>query len=139
VKMKMSYTALCAVSAVLAALQINPVYAQDTVTLEEILVTGSRIPQNRNLTSPSPVTSVGADEFLYTGITRVEDLLNDLPQVTGSNVANDSNGATGTATVDLRDLGPERTLTLINGRRLPAGSPVPRRISVRCTRFNLYP
>lgn len=91
--------------------------------IEELIVTGSRIPQNTNLESASPVTTVGADEFLYTGITRVEDLLNDLPQVTGSNSSNDANGATGTATVDLRDLGPARTLTLVNGRRLPVGSP----------------
>ena len=92
--------------------------------LEEVYVTGSRIPQNPNLINASPVTSVGAEDFLYTGITRIEDLLNDLPQVTGSNSSNDANGATGTATVDLRDLGPARTLTLMNGRRLPTGSPV---------------
>lgn len=101
----------------------NSVYAQEGRELEEIVITGSRIPQNANLESASPVTQVGADEFLYTGITRVEDLMNDLPQVTGSNVANDSNGATGTASVDLRDLGTKRTLTLMNGRRLPVGSP----------------
>ena len=35
-----------------------------------------------------------------------------------------ANGATTTATVDLRGLGPERTLVLINGRRMPAGSPI---------------
>ncbi len=91
--------------------------------LEEVVVTGSRIPQNKNLISASPVTQVDAEEFLFTGITRVEDVLNDLPQVTGSNVANDSNGATGTASIDLRDLGIQRTLTLMNGRRLPFASP----------------
>lgn len=93
------------------------------IDLEEVVITGSRIPQNANITSPSPVTQLGADEFLYSGVTRVEDLLNDLPQVTGSNSSYDANGATGTATVDLRDLGPARTLTLINGRRMPVGSP----------------
>lgn len=98
--------------------------AQDsTVDLEEIIITGSRIPQDANISSASPVTQLGADDLLYSGITRVEDLLNDLPQVTGSNSSYDANGATGTATVDLRDLGPARTLTLINGRRMPVGSP----------------
>ena len=38
--------------------------------------------------------------------------------------ANTSNGATGTATLNLRNLGTKRTLVLINGRRLPAGSPL---------------
>lgn len=101
----------------------TPAIAQD-LGVEEIVITGSRIPQNANISSASPVTSVSADEFLYSGVTRVEDLLNDLPQVTGSNSSYDANGATGTASVDLRDLSPERTLTLVNGRRLPTGSPV---------------
>lgn len=91
-------------------------------TLEEVVVTGSRI-KRTNLTSSSPVTQVDADEFLYNGITRVEDLLNDLPQVFATQTAGQSNGATGTATVDLRGLGTVRTLVLMNGRRLPSGSP----------------
>ena len=55
---------------------------------------------------------------------RVEDLLNKLPSVYASNTSGDSNGATGTATLNLRNLGSVRTLTLLNGRRLPPGSPV---------------
>ena len=97
-----------------------PALAQETD--DEIVVTGSRIPQ-QNLNSVSPVTQVNADEFLYRGVTRVEDLLNDLPQVFATNTSGDANGATGTATVDLRGLGTTRTLVLQNGRRLPAGSP----------------
>ena len=89
---------------------------------DSIVVTGSRIP-SANLESVSPVTTVGADEFLFRGVTRVEDLLNDLPQTFSSNTAGDANGATGTANVDLRGLGTTRTLVLQNGRRLPAGSP----------------
>ena len=100
-----------------------PAFAQDDEGDDDtIVVTGSRIPQ-ANLTTSSPVTQVNADEFLYRGVTRVEDLINDLPQVLASNTSGDSNGATGTATIDLRGLGIERTLVLVNGRRLPIGSP----------------
>lgn len=91
-------------------------------TLEEIVVTGSRI-KRRNLVSTSPVTQVNSEEFLFQGITRVEDLLNRLPQVLADQSSGTNNGAFGTATVDLRGLFPVRTLTLLNGRRLPAGSP----------------
>ena len=121
---KYTNNAFYAVTGLLIMIFLAPVQAQQSAP-EEILVTGSRIPQqNTNLLSASPVTQVSADEFLYTGVTRVEDLINDLPQVTGSNSSADANGATGTASIDLRDLGEERTLTLVNGRRLPTGTPL---------------
>src|SRR4051812_16730314 len=88
----------------------------------EIVVTGSRI-TNPNLTSISPVTVVNAAEVKQQGNVRVEDLLNSLPQVFANEGSSDSNGASGIATVDLRDLGPARTLVLINGRRLGPGDP----------------
>ena len=87
-----------------------------------IIVTGSRI-QNPNMTSISPVTVVGAAEVKAQGNVRVEDLLNSLPQVFANEGATDSNGASGIATVDLRDLGTSRTLVLVNGRRLGPGDP----------------
>jgi outer membrane receptor protein involved in Fe transport len=105
-----------------------PIHAQDNESVseadavEEIVVTGSRI-KRRNLVSTSPVTQVDAVELEFQGITRVEDLLNDLPQVIADQSAGTNNGSSGTATVDLRGLEPIRTLTLLNGRRLPAGSP----------------
>ena len=91
-------------------------------TIEEIVVTGSRITQ-AGLTSVSPVTQVDSEEFTFRGITAVEDILNELPQVAPTNTQNDANGASGTATIDLRNLGSVRTLVLQNGRRLPGGSP----------------
>lgn len=102
-----------------------PVFAQTPAGEDEgavIIVTGSRIPQP-NLTSAAPVTVVGAQEIKLQGTTRAEDLLNSLPQVFGDQGGNLANGATGTATVNLRNLGPERTLVLINGRRLMPGDP----------------
>lgn len=92
-------------------------------SLEQIVITGSRITRG-NLTSPSPVTTIGAAEIEARGTIRVEDMLNTLPQVFAGQGANIANGATGTATVDLRGLGPSRTLVLVDGKRLPFGSPL---------------
>ena len=88
----------------------------------DIVVTGSRIP-TPNLTSVSPVTVVSSQDIKLQGVTRVEDMLNSLPQVAAGQSGGLSNGSTGTATVDLRGLGPTRTLVLINGRRLLPGDP----------------
>jgi iron complex outermembrane recepter protein len=98
-----------------------PTHAADT-PIQEVVVTGSRIPQP-NLTSISPVTAVGSDQIKIEGITRVEDLINNLPQAFADFGGNLSNGATGAATVNLRNLGSERTLVLVNSRRLMPGDP----------------
>jgi iron complex outermembrane recepter protein len=88
-----------------------------------IVVTGSRIPQ-ANLITTSPVTQISAEDITTSGVTRVEDLTNQLPQVFAAQGSNVSNGATGTAQVNLRGLGANRNLVLINGRRMPYGSPL---------------
>lgn len=90
--------------------------------VEKIEVTGSRIP-SANLESTSPITTIDAQAIKVDGVRSVENLLNNLPQVFADQGGNVSNGATGTATVNLRGLGADRTLVLVNGRRLPAGSP----------------
>jgi len=107
-------------------------YAQDTTTsddsssddaqLQTVVVTGSRIKQTQ-FSATSPITAVTAEDIQYQGVTRVEDMLNSMPQVFAAQGANISNGATGTATVDLRNLGSSRTLVLIDGKRLPPGDP----------------
>jgi outer membrane receptor protein involved in Fe transport len=88
-----------------------------------IVVTGSRIPQP-NLTSVSPVTVINSQEVRLSGTTRAEDLINSLPQAVASQSGNISNGSSGTATINLRNLGSQRTLVLINGRRLVPGDPI---------------
>jgi iron complex outermembrane receptor protein len=92
-------------------------------TLSEVVVTGSRI-SSPNLDAISPVTAITSEEVRATGVTRVEDLLNSLPQVVADQGSGLSMGSTGTATLNLRGLGPQRTLVLINGRRLQGGDPV---------------
>jgi len=89
---------------------------------QDIVVTGSRIPQP-NLESASPVTVVSDQDVKLSGTTRVEDLLNQLPSVGAAQNSSNANGATGTAEVDLRALGSQRTLVLVNGRRLVPGDP----------------
>ena len=90
--------------------------------LEEVVVTGSRIPQ-ANLVTTSPVTQVTGEDIKVAGVTRVEDLVTQLPQAFTSQNSTVSNGASGTATVSLRNLGSDRTLVLIDGRRMGYGSP----------------
>lgn len=89
---------------------------------ETIVVTGSRI-QRPDLEAASPVTVVGAEQVQLTGTTTVETLLNELPQVVPGNtrVSNNSGGEN-FSTIDLRGLGPGRTLILLNGERLPAST-----------------
>jgi len=98
-----------------------PAAAQDQST-ETVVVTGSRIPQ-QGIYAPSPVTAVGQQELKLEGTTGVETLLNNLPSVMADQTSGASNGATGTATVNLRGLGANRTLVLVNGTRLMPGDP----------------
>ncbi|MCY3727757.1 MAG: TonB-dependent receptor [Nitrospira sp.] len=97
--------------------------AEAPVQLEEVVVTGSRI-HIPNLASANPVYHIDAETLSYQGNVRVEDTLRILPQVFSAQNAGISNGATGTATLNLRNLGAQRTLVLVNGRRLPIGSPL---------------
>ena len=89
--------------------------------LEEVVVTGSRIAADPNLVTSSPVTMVNSEELGFRGITRVEDLINDLPSMLPELTANEANGATGSATIDLRGLSSDRTLVLTNGHRMGFG------------------
>ncbi|MEZ5986509.1 MAG: TonB-dependent receptor [Hyphomonas sp.] len=93
-----------------------------TARQQTVYVTGSRI-QSPNMTTTSPVSSVSAEDIKLQGVTRVEDLVTQLPQAFASQNSTVSNGASGTATVSLRNLGAERTLVLIDGKRMPYGSP----------------
>ncbi|MEY4555141.1 MAG: hypothetical protein RL093_260, partial [Pseudomonadota bacterium] len=102
-----------------------PAMAQDagaSQDLDDVIVTGSRIPQT-NLVTTSPVTQVTGEDIDVAGVTRVEDLISQLPQAFAAQNSTVSNGASGTATVSLRNLGSSRTLVLIDGRRMGYGSP----------------
>ena len=96
---------------------------QSASEIEEMVVTGSRI-SRPNFSGTTPVVQVDADEVEFQGTVRVEDMMRNLPQVWSNQNTGQSNGATGTATLNLRNLGDPRTLVLVNSRRLPAGSPL---------------
>ncbi|WP_438999280.1 TonB-dependent receptor domain-containing protein, partial [Variovorax beijingensis] len=102
-----------------AAQQTTPAPAEQQATeLDTIVVTGTRI-QSQTVTSSSPVTEIQKEEFQFTGSTRTEDLVNQYPQVTPAFDSFTNNGSLGFPTVDLRGLGSQRTLTLVDGFRLP--------------------
>lgn len=101
----------------------------DSHNMPELVITGSRIPQSDphqplNLTSASPITVVDNKEIALQGTTNVESLINSLPAAFADYNSTVSNGATGTATLNLRDLGASRTLVLVDGKRLMPGDPL---------------
>ncbi|MBI0475477.1 TonB-dependent receptor [Sphingomonas sp. MA1305] len=84
---------------------------------DDVVVTGTRI-RRADLVSNSPLTSVGAQELTWQGTNNIENALNRLPQFTPDANENVSNGSDGTANINLRNLGSNRVLTLINGQRM---------------------
>ena len=109
--------ALFAAMPAIAQSQTAAAAAAEAATGEAIVVTGSRIAR-ANLESVSPVAVIGVEQFRDQGAVNVESVLNQLPQITPGLNANVNNGGNGTATVDVRGLGPSRTLVLVNGRRI---------------------
>lgn len=101
-----------------------PAMAQSQATNDQasqvgdIVVTGSRIAR-QDYRSTSPIVTVSAEDFQATGSVTIDTLINDLPQFTpsiSSTSNNPSNG--GQANINLRNLGSNRTLVLMNGRRV---------------------
>src|SRR6266478_701778 len=105
-----------------AAPAAQPARTAAAEQVERVEITGSRLPA-LNVEGPSPVTVMNAQEIRMDGLSKTEDILLALPQVNAAQTSVQSNGATGTANVNLRNLGPTRNLVLVNGRRLPAGTP----------------
>lgn len=114
-------------AALLAGLAAMPAMAQepeDRASDEEVVVTGSRIARP-DITANVPIAVVGEDAIAQSGVTNVQDLLNELPQLGIASTRQNSNFAAsgnGISTLSLRNLGPNRTLVLINGRRAVAGT-----------------
>jgi len=103
---------------------LSPVaFAQEDASadVEEVVVTGSRI-KNPNIASTSQVQVVTAADIENRGAIRIEEVLNDLPQLAPGQIAQTANGSNGTATANLRNLGCSRTLVLINGKRMAPGT-----------------
>ncbi|MFC6634776.1 TonB-dependent receptor plug domain-containing protein [Microbulbifer taiwanensis] len=118
-------TKLSVAIATLGTITSTGVMAQDAVPgpeVEEVVVTGSRIARDP-LSTTGPITIVDSEAIQRSGVGTIDELLNQLPSMgtTGIN-ANDNNGGGGLSFVDLRNLGSERTLVLVNGRRFVSSS-----------------
>ena len=90
--------------------------------LQMIEITGTRI-REPNMTSQSPITAVSSIEIQQEGATNIQNVVNALPQLHTAQSDTTSNNGTGVANLNLRGLGPTRTLVLIDGRRLGPGDP----------------
>jgi outer membrane receptor protein involved in Fe transport len=93
--------------------------AQDAAPqkIESVQVTGTRI-TTPGTTSTSPITSISAEEIKQSQPVAVEEFIKALPASVPSIGPGTNNGTGGGATIDLRGLGANRTLVLINGRRM---------------------
>ncbi|MEL7190456.1 MAG: TonB-dependent receptor [Pseudomonadota bacterium] len=128
---KLSRTALlfAAASALPFAAQAQDAPAGDDVAADEgapIVVTGSRIARDPNIGAPAPILSVSAEELTQAGTSDVVDILRDIPALSTSTTAEGSidgvfSEAVGQSILNLRGLGANRTLVLVNGRRHVSG------------------
>ena len=96
-------------------LQAAPTVDADEIG-EPIIVTGSRIAR-RNVETAAPIAVVNDEEFQLSGTVNVENVINTLPQVVPGTTSFSNNPGNGTATLNLRGLGTNRNLVLVNGRR----------------------
>ena len=129
VRSGLQYFAHTAIVAVLATAMNQTARAQEApeaqpTQLQEVVVTGSRIQRSKDLQSSSPLVTVTSDTLTNISTIGVENALNQLPQFVPSQtqfVTNDNGPSAtdvpGAATIDLRGLGPNRTLVLLDGRR----------------------
>ena len=124
-----AYRAGAAGFALAVASLAAPAFAQDTAApadvadaaapeAQTIIVTGTRI-ERPDLTASSPVSVITADTIKSVNTVTVEQILSVNPQFAGGTSGASNNPGDGSATVDLRGLGSQRTLVLLNGKRLP--------------------
>ncbi|MGS0535482.1 MULTISPECIES: TonB-dependent receptor [unclassified Pseudoalteromonas] len=118
--MKKSILGLAVISAI--PMFSTSVIAADEAaqSIEKIQVTGSRIKRS-DMENASPVTLIGADDIKAMGATSIDGVLQKMT-ATGGAMTNPgiNNGSGGNASIDLRGLGSNRTLVLVNGRRMIA-------------------
>ncbi len=93
--------------------------AQDSTSLQRVEITGSSI-KRLATESALPITSIKADDFVKQGLTTAQEILNTIPMNQSSQGASQSvgSGTGGKSDADLRGLGSDKTLVLLNGRRL---------------------
>ena len=112
-----SATAVVGLSALPAIAQTSS--GEQTDQLETVVVTGSRI-RRVDLETASPVFSIDAASIAKSGKLTLGDLIQESPSIAGAatNPSVNNGGGTGASTISIRGLGSQRTLLLVNGRRL---------------------
>ena len=89
-------------------------------SVEEVVVTGSRIKRSTEFDLPAPVQALDARDLEISGVNELSEALAELPAITAditSETSQSSTQSSGQSTISLRNLGSSRTLTLIDGRR----------------------
>src|SRR5450432_4278794 len=114
--------ALSSSTAVLAMLISAPATAQAPESVESVTVSSSRI-MSSGFDAPTPTTVINADELVKQANTNVFTTVTQLPSVmgsTGTTVGNggSSNGVNGLSALDIRGLGTQRNLIMIDGERV---------------------
>ncbi len=131
-----TFRALLMAGVATSVFAFQPVFAQDEEDLDDddrIVVTGSRLVGSPTSVA-APVLQVTAEDLLLRGTTQIEDYINTLPQAFAAQTSEVANGANGAASINLRGLGAVRTLSLIDGKRLPYGA-----LSSAAGNINLVP
>ena len=119
--------ALIAASAAGAGIRAPAAFAQQEQELEQVVVTGSRILRTE-VEAAVPTVSFGQDAFQNIGTENIAELVTTLPQFApgfgASRTQSTFSGveSAGLNLTNLRNLGSVRTLTLLNGRRMPGGT-----------------
>jgi iron complex outermembrane recepter protein len=123
----MNTTIRRAIALAMGACAITAAHAQDqqTVPIEEVRVTGSRIVQSAGMTTPTPVASLSVSELSDMAPASIVEGLTQLPQFYGSATVSNFNAAgngfftsPGGGSLNLRGIGTKRTLVLLDGRRV---------------------
>jgi iron complex outermembrane receptor protein len=102
------------------ALRANLAIVPEAVQMEEVVVTGSRI-KRKDLTMAAPVTVVSKEQMNAQGKVSLSEFIQAMPEQQGGLNAQVNNGTDGSTSIDLRNLGAQRTLVLVNGRRFVGG------------------
>ena len=109
-----------AVAVPLAGLSQQPSQSAAQGAIEEIIVTGSYIRRASQFDSPSPLTTIGFEDIADLGVNEISDIIERLTINTGSQNNPDAftqNASTGTTNINLRGLGVNSTLVMLNSRR----------------------
>jgi len=120
------YIAITAVAFSLLPCAITQALAQEAQTaqddsagtLDAVMVTGTRI-RSPNVEAVNPMTSLSFEHLAATGNTNVQEIVNNIGALVGSDTDNET--SSGESTINLRNLGTHRTLVLVDGQRVVGG------------------